>query len=73
MTALEDYTREFQKNWPSAAAASTGDSKNDAQDGGEEKFVELSIKDKQRAFELETRLIEALSQTRKLIISNNYN
>jgi hypothetical protein len=75
MTALEQYTREFQKNWPLVAAATTttGGNKDDPLDVEEEKFVELSIKDKQRAFELETRLIEALSQTRKLILSNNYN
>ncbi|KAF5100184.1 hypothetical protein D0Z00_001391 [Geotrichum galactomycetum] len=73
MTALEQYTREFQKNWPSVASTPSRGNKDDSLGQEEEKIVELSIKDKQRAFELETRLIEALSQTRKLIISNSYN
>lgn len=75
LTALEQYTSEIQSNWPTITAASTAATGAHAEDPvfvDDELRLELSIKDKQRAFELETRLLEALSHTRKLLISDSY-
>lgn len=75
LTALEQYTNEIKSNWPAinaASTATTGACVEDPMCVEDEQRLELSIKDKQRAFELETRLLEALSHTRKLLISDSY-